>query len=42
LTVASRFIELHGGTLRIKSGEGVGTEVEILLPLERGPDIPCI
>ena len=42
LTVASRFIELHGGTLRIKSGEGVGTEVEILLPIERGPDIHCI
>jgi len=42
LTVASRFIELHGGTLRIKSGEGVGTEVEILLPIERGPDIHCV
>ena len=42
LTLASRFIELHGGTLRIKSGEGVGTEVEILLPIERGPDIHCI
>lgn len=42
LTVASRFIELHGGTLRIKSGEGEGTEVEILLPIERGPGIPCI
>ena len=36
LTVASRFIELHGGTLRIKSAEGTGTEAEILLPMERG------
>lgn len=39
LTVASRFIELHGGTLRIKSTEGTGTEAEILLPVERGRDV---
>jgi light-regulated signal transduction histidine kinase (bacteriophytochrome) len=41
LAVASRFIEMHGGALRISSNEGVGTEVEILLPLERGRDILC-
>jgi signal transduction histidine kinase len=34
LTVASRYIELHGGTLRISSREGMGTEAEILLPME--------
>jgi two-component sensor histidine kinase len=39
LTVASRCIELHGGTLKIKSAEGTGTEAEILLPMERGRDI---
>jgi signal transduction histidine kinase len=38
LTVASRYIELHGGVLRINSREGVGTEVEILLPMERARD----
>jgi len=38
LTVASRYIELHGGALRIKSCEGVGTEAEILLPMERLDD----
>jgi hypothetical protein len=35
LTVASRYVELHGGTLRISSREGIGTEAEILLPLGR-------
>lgn len=39
LTLASRFIDFHGGTLCIRSGEGAGTEVEILLPMERQSDI---
>ncbi len=34
LSMASRFIEMHGGLLRIRSVEGKGTEVEILLPIE--------
>jgi signal transduction histidine kinase len=41
LTIASRFIEMHGGALRISSREGAGTEVEILLPLQRERDISC-
>lgn len=41
LTVASRFIEMHGGAVRIKSLEGTGTEVAILLPLERRRDVLC-
>jgi PAS domain S-box-containing protein len=32
LSMASRFIEIHGGVLRIESREGKGTTVEILLP----------
>jgi signal transduction histidine kinase len=34
LSMASRFVEIHGGILRIASAEGKGTEVEILLPIE--------
>jgi signal transduction histidine kinase len=34
LSMASRFIEIHGGILRIASGRGKGTEVEIVLPME--------
>ncbi|MGH7928135.1 MAG: ATP-binding protein, partial [Candidatus Binatia bacterium] len=41
LTVASRFVEMHRGALRIMSREGEGTEVTILLPLERGRDVFC-
>jgi Histidine kinase-, DNA gyrase B-, and HSP90-like ATPase len=41
LTMASRFIEMHGGALRIESREGAGTEVEILLPVERIRDKSC-
>ena len=41
LTVASRIIELHGGTLRIQSREGKGTEVEIILPTESRRDVSC-
>jgi signal transduction histidine kinase len=33
LSMASRFIEIHGGILRIKSAQGKGTEVEIVLPI---------
>jgi len=32
LSMAARFIELHGGMLRITSTEGKGTKVEITLP----------
>jgi signal transduction histidine kinase len=38
LTVASRYIELHGGVLRINSREGAGTEAEVLLPMEGARD----
>ena len=34
LSMASRFIEIHGGILRVKSAQGKGTEVEIVLPIE--------
>jgi len=34
LSMASRFIEIHGGILRIASAHGKGTEVEIVLPIE--------
>ena len=34
LSMASRFIEIHGGILQIKSARGKGTEVEIVLPME--------
>ena len=41
LTVAWRFVEIHGGALQIKSLEGEGTEIAILLPLERKQDALC-
>jgi signal transduction histidine kinase len=34
LSMASRFIEIHKGILKISSVEGKGTEVEILLPVD--------
>ena len=34
LSMASRFIEIHGGILRVTSRKGKGTEVEIVLPIE--------
>jgi signal transduction histidine kinase len=34
LSMASRFIEIHGGILRIMSAKGKGTEVAIVLPTE--------
>ena len=41
LSMASRFVEIHGRILRIVSAEGKGTEVEILLPIEvEGPPLP--
>ncbi|HET8564312.1 MAG TPA: HAMP domain-containing sensor histidine kinase [Candidatus Binatia bacterium] len=33
LSIASRFIEMHGGLLRITSKDGLGTEAEISLPV---------
>ena len=41
LSVASRFIEMHGGLLRIKSRGSQGTEVEISLPLDRTKELSC-
>jgi signal transduction histidine kinase len=38
LTIAGRFVEFHGGVVRIKSLEGEGTEIAILLPLEKRGD----
>jgi len=34
LSMAARFIEIHGGILRVTSARGKGTEVEIVLPIE--------
>src|SRR5262245_59638046 len=34
LSMASRFIEIHGGILRITSVQGKGTKVEMVLPME--------
>ena len=34
LSMASRFIEIHGGILRLTSERGKGTKVEIVLPVE--------
>jgi signal transduction histidine kinase len=39
LSMASRFVEIHGGILRIASAEGKGTEVEIVLPIEVEGDL---
>lgn len=33
LSMASRFIDIHGGILRISSVEGKGTDVDIVLPI---------
>ena len=33
LSMASRFIELHGGGVRVDSGLGKGTEVRITIPV---------
>jgi signal transduction histidine kinase len=33
LTVAARYVEQHGGSLRVRSREGAGTEAEIVLPM---------
>jgi signal transduction histidine kinase len=41
LTVASRFVEMHGGTLRIDSRDGEGTKVAVFLPVERGREPFC-
>ena len=41
LTMASRFIEMHGGDLKIKSSIGKGTEVSILLPLKGNVQDAC-
>jgi len=40
LSVASRFIEMHGGLLRIKTEDG-RTEIEISLPLDTTKELSC-
>ncbi|MBS9478847.1 sensor histidine kinase [Ancylobacter radicis] len=37
LAIAKSLVELHGGTMRIRSSEGVGTTVIIRLPLQGRP-----
>ncbi len=32
LTIVKRFVDDHGGSIRVKSAEGSGTTVEVLLP----------
>lgn len=41
LSMAARFVELHGGILRITSEIEKGTEVQILLPLKGDTDDSC-
>jgi signal transduction histidine kinase len=41
LAIASRFLEMHGGLVRIRSEQGRGTEVTILLPVDRTRDPLC-
>src|SRR5918994_2202136 len=41
LSMASRFVEIHGGNLKIKRSIGEGTEVMILLPLEGNVQDAC-
>ena len=41
LSMASRFVEMHGGTLKIKSSIGEGTEISIFLPLKGNVQDAC-
>lgn len=41
LSVASRFIDMHGGLLRVKKSEIERVEIEISLPLKAVRDYPC-
>jgi two-component sensor histidine kinase len=41
LSMASRFVEMHGGSLKIKSSIGNGTDVLILLPLKGNVQDAC-
>ncbi len=41
LSMASRFVEMHGGNLKIKSSIGEGTEVMILLPVKGNVQDAC-
>ena len=41
LSMASRFVEIHGGNLKIKSSIGKGTEVLILVPLKGSVQDAC-
>lgn len=40
LTVVEKYINVHGGTVRIESEEGKGTRVILDLPLDAGPGEP--
>jgi hypothetical protein len=41
LSIASRFVEMHGGNLKMKSSIEKGTEVSILLPLKGNVQDAC-
>jgi Histidine kinase-, DNA gyrase B-, and HSP90-like ATPase len=41
LNMSLRFVKMHGGTLKIKSAVGKGTEVVILLPVKRNIHDDC-
>ena len=41
LSMAARFVEIHGGILNVNSEMGKGTEVEILLPINGRIDDVC-
>ena len=41
LSVASRFIEMHGGLLRIKNADDDRTEMEVSLPLGATKEYSC-
>jgi signal transduction histidine kinase len=41
LAIASRFLEMHGGLVRMCSEQGRGTEVTVLLPVDRKRDPLC-
>jgi two-component system cell cycle sensor histidine kinase PleC len=41
LAIAKSLVELHGGTMRIRSTVGVGTIVVVRMPLQR-PELPAI